>query len=122
MRACGVNSEGAVLRTIGWSSVVDEPATSQVIAEDTLALLDAFVDQDMDEVEFRIALLSHYAERSGWTSFKAAAESLVVQLRQRRRGGDQGALARALEDLVGAAALAVLSMQPAGDEHHASID
>ncbi|WP_369929245.1 hypothetical protein [Xanthomonas sp. NCPPB 2632] len=79
---------------------VSSRTCQQAIAEDALALLEAFSDRDVDEVMFRAGLLWNLAEQTRCTPLCEASQALQdAPVSARRMGGDR-TLPRALVERV----------------------
>jgi hypothetical protein len=74
------------------------------VAHDALALLDAVRSKDADECAFRCTLIASHAEQLGDQALAAAAHAFIgILVSPSQRPGE---LARALERVVAAAAIA----------------
>ncbi len=106
----GVRPDKARLSAVTVNNVIHRTC-QQAIAEDALALLDAFADRDVDEVLFRAGLLSNLAEQTRCTSLCEASQALQdAPVSARRMGGDR-TLSRALvERVIATAADAVTTI------------
>lgn len=83
----------------------------RAIAEDALALLDAFVDDDVDEVAFRALLLSTHAERVSAGTLTDASDVLLGELRDGGPPGHGMPSVRVLQRVIAAAADAVMACE-----------
>lgn len=81
----------------------------RAIAEDALALLDAFVVDDADELAFRALLLSTHAERLGAGALADASDGLLGELRDGGPPGQGMPSVRALQRVIAAAADTVMA-------------
>jgi hypothetical protein len=81
----------------------------RAIAEDALALLDAFVVDDADELAFRALLLSTHAERLGAGALADASDGFLGELKDGGPSGHGMPSVRALHRVIAAAADTVMA-------------
>lgn len=78
-----MNSEMAAVRSRQDAASGEAPILSSVIAEEALALLEAFVVSDSEEISFRATLLLTYARDAGQKVLAVALVDLLQEV-----GGD----------------------------------
>lgn len=91
-----------------WNAIhSDLPWLRRAIAEDALALSGAFVDKDLQEIGFRVALLLSHAREAGAETLAEASETLLIEVNGVSELGKDDTLSCSLERVIAAAASVV---------------
>jgi len=84
-----------------------------MIAENTVALVGAFLERDLDEVEFRALLVTGDAERLGLSILGNASRSVLFKVRDSGKTRETCHLSSEIELVVAAAASAIQELRVA---------